>query len=270
MFLSEKQGVQFKKIFNPNIKCNCRFICTCNLTEKPNKIIEGFRNEEEINSYFKYRQQQYTPDNTNTNYKKNIAALKQAQNNLNKESKQYIAEYKPSSNIESIQEYLNKNVQITDIGDISYNYKKCISNNNLKYDFTKEKLQNPNIQNCAIRAAYLNRNGIVFKNKDKDNECYILNKNVNINNIPNNSYYVSNPPIISKSYEKNNIIRATIFKNGDFGMGYIKNNHIIPTYSLINKKARSTINMRTSGCDLSGSMIKVNDATYRNNASIFF
>jgi hypothetical protein len=117
---------------------------------------------------------------------------------------------------------------------------------------------NPTSKQCATRAANYNRNGFVVKNK----QCYITKPNINVNNIPNNSFYASNYPIKSRWYNKNNTIKATVFKNGDFGMGYTKNNDIIPSYGWWS----STINRPATGCDLNGSMIKVKDATYRNNA----
>ena len=135
MFLSDKQGKDFKKIFNTNVKCSCRFICTCNLTEKPNKIIEGFGNEAEINNYNQTNQMRYsTQEETNT-YTDSINKLENAHKQYNETAKSYIENYNPSSNIDSIKKYLNKNVQVTDIGKVSYNFKKCISNDSLNKDF---------------------------------------------------------------------------------------------------------------------------------------
>ena len=264
MFLSDKQGTEFKKIFNTNIKCNCQFICTCNLTDNSDKIYEGFKNynNNDAIKIYGFINQIKNPYSTlkNTIYNNLINTTQVKSNEYYEKAKEYNDSSKPAYNIQNIKPYLNKNVQVTDLGNPTYKYKKCISNNSLNTYFDKQyMIRNPTKKQCSTQAANYNRKGFVIKDK----VCYITKPNVNNDNIPLNSSEVSNYPIISKSYYKNSNVKATLFNNGDFGLGYMRNNKLNPSYSWYN---RSTINKRTNGCNLDGSLINVKDATYRNNA----
>ena len=269
MFLSDKQGNEFKKTFNKNvIQCKCFLLCTCDITH--DKIIEGFSNNNLSNtnlikSYIGVNKLENNETETGINLNDNNKKTENSHKTYYEKALNYINNNETTNTNENIKKYINKNVQVTNLGDVDYKYNKCMASDDINKFFNKQTIhKNPSIKECSIRAANYNRNAFIVKN----NICYISKPNIKVNNIPNNSYYASNTAIKGKRYNNNNTkhrdIKASVFKNGDFGIGYTENGNIIPTYSM-RRSWNSTVSSPTTGCNLNGSNINVKDAIYINN-----